>query len=1114
MKQKLMMMSTAMLLLAGMVTGFCAEQPAEPRYGDPVIPAFDDPKYSRDYYAPPPDWVPVNSILHYTRNTRVPEVVWVKHQGSYGPGLRISIISEERLKQSVKFVGTRIPRGEQWKWDAGREARIGNRTVIVDKLNVENDFTALVFKVKANVKNASANLVIHGQGIPQFKTAECKNVRTEENGVKVYTFPITPNKAMQKLYNLQITVDPISGDGKDVVQDITIFDLHFKRAKAHCDIKQIEPRKFVKDSDGSEVKDIYEYITAADADSKALPIKGWQIAKTVVSALKTQGGQILPGANATKDNPGEQVKVPMEDTGVKIENAVEKINGKDHDVLRITWTKPTRAKQNVARVLIPFKNNALEYNTLSFLYKIEMSDGLLSCENVKLSRIPQYFYFDKYLDNPGISFASEGDRANWNVWGVTRSHLSQGKRASAKVPEGWKFFAFDMYNDDPTGNKGFTFDKITSYEITLKNGRLPEGKKVVFTIAMPKVTKGLMYAGGDMNLYKKFMAWKKNHKPLSYKEAVSMERPFDKGKLAQPLPIMKDRFVDMEIIYTFDMTYNRSSRAFAAETLKKYISRALNPLNEIPILASKPSAKDNVKIFLGLPGKLDADLKKEALAKQKQVGNTPGYYVINRGKNIYICGGDLDRVKGDKGVMNGVLDFLEYNFGVMFPRWINTKKPADNMQIEVLLPKNFTEDFSLTWGNDYINIPALKWWGFSNGNEEYAYRNRASYHGCWYKDIAHKYSSYLSMSANHWFGYGHNNNKDFWGTNAKGEKYMPGCYTGSPCLVNIIESGKDEFFTSKLTSVNGLNTNVRGEITNKNQLYINDDSVALWIEDTWNTCQCKECLSPFRLPDGTLIKKDDPDFQGEWHMVQAIAYNQMVRVYANRNMELNYLIYFFTIPVPRTPMTRYIRAHFCPYVRCDYDRPIYAPVNDKFWRIITQWGNIARTFGVSDYYLGGHFRPTADVQSFDINAMRKVGVVWFGQETESNNGSFGETWVAQRMIWEPTWNPDALRAYYSSKVYGKAAEDVYTFYAKLRALRYGENRDVDFEDWAELGHLALNTPASKGGLFSKKYANLAEELTALIEGAVEKADDPISKQYVIFVRDYWKQYLEKAKKPI
>ena len=38
-------------------------------------PTYDDPKYVRDWYAPPPDWVPFAAIPHYTGNTRTPEVV-------------------------------------------------------------------------------------------------------------------------------------------------------------------------------------------------------------------------------------------------------------------------------------------------------------------------------------------------------------------------------------------------------------------------------------------------------------------------------------------------------------------------------------------------------------------------------------------------------------------------------------------------------------------------------------------------------------------------------------------------------------------------------------------------------------------------------------------------------------------------------------------------------------------------------------------------------------------------------------------------------------------------------------------------------------------------------
>ncbi len=1052
--------------------------------GSPQLPVYEEAKYMRDYFAPQPDWVPEWPVLLYTQNTRTPQIVWVKYKGAYAPGIRIRPIEKKWLEKEQEFKLLRF-HGKRLEFQEASEKFAYNRTIVVNEIDEEADFTALTFKVKADVKNTDAELVITAKGLNQvFKTAECKDVKTEADGVKVYTFPMTPN-AKLRLKGLAVTVSPIKGKLEDAKQEITIFDFHFKRAKPHAFVKSIAPRGFIKKDTGEKITDIYEYLASAPAaDSKALPVKGW--------------------------TPGD----PEKDTGVKVSAVKEKVNGVEMDALRIEWASASRDRQKVARVKIPFANNALEFNTFSFLYKMEVPEGLPVCEGLELSRIPQYFYFDKYLDNPGISFASDYDRYNWNKdHGVTRSHVSQGKRTSAKVPKGWKFFAFDMVHDDPTGNKGFTLDKITSYEITLKNSLIPAGKKVVMTVILPKVTRGLMYSGGDMALYKEFMQWKKNYKPLTYKEALK-QQPFAGGKLAEPLEAMKNRMITFEIVSGGWNTANRDARTFSARLLANYIERALNPLNDVPVL-NAPSKKDNVKIFLGIPPNLKPELAEAVKAKREAVKDSPGYFIFADGKNIYIGGGEFGILREDKGIMNGVLDFLEYNLGILFPRAsVKTGKFPEQDQIEAILPKKRYTDYSFTWGNR-VHKPEMKYWGFSHGTERYSYLNRASYHGCWYSQDGIDFSSYRSYAANHWFGFGAllPDRKDdrYWGRRKDGKTYMPATSTGSPCLVRVIDAGKDDFLNTKFVTVNG-----KPAAQVPDSLYrFNDHSVPVWIEDSWNSCQCSECQSPFRLPDGTLITNTDPDFQTEWHIVNAMAYNQMVRVYANRNSELNYLIYFFTIPVPRTPLTKYVRAHFCPYVRVDYDQPIYAPVNDKFWRIITQWGKIARTVGVSDYFLGGNFRPSADVQSADLQAMNAAGVQWFGQETESKDASFTEMWVSNRMIWEPRWNPDALRAYYCSKVYGAGGEDVYNFYAKLRSMRYREHRDVDFEDWAEMGFLALKTPASKSGVFGKKYASLAEELTADLERAAEKTEnDPVAKFFVEKVKTAWSEYLEKAKAPL
>ncbi len=1049
--------------------------------GKPTLPAFAEEKYTHSYFAPSPDWVPVQPIAYYTQNVRAPQIVWVKYKGAYAPGLRIRPIEQKWLAKQEEFGLLRYNAERRKFSEAGEKDEI-NRTIAVGEMSEEADFTELSFKVKADVKNTDAELLVTAVGLDlTFKTAECKDVKTEADGVKVYTFPVKVNPR-KKLSGLRITVSPIKGKLEDAKQEITIFDFHFKRSKPHTYVKSIAPREFIKKDSGEKVGDIYEYLSKAPAaDSKAVPVKGWFVPE------------------------------PEKNTGVKISTVKEKLNGQELDALRIEWTTPTAEKQRYSRIKVPFNINALDYSVLSFLYKFDIDEGVPVRGDKKLSRIPQYLFIDNFGDNPGISFGASGDRFDYNIWAVTRSHIHAGKRTSAGIPKGWNFFAFDMVHDDPTGNKGFSLDKITSCDITLRNAVIPAGKKVVMTIILPKFTKGLMYTGGDMELYRQFAKWKEEYKPLPYKEALKIPY-FKDGMLKEPIPVMKDRMLNLEIIHGV-------RNNFSARFLEKYLTRILNPLNGIPIYWQKGSKQDNVKIYLGTTVGMSKELAAKVTPQIKSLNGTPGYLICAEGKNIYIVGGDMGRDQREKGTLNGVLDFLEYNLGLMFPRARMTRGAnPDTAILEEIIPNKIHTDYAFTWGNR-LHKPEMKYWGFSNGNEQYSYLNRASYWGCWYNpDIVADFAAYRSYSANHWFGFGATKrlpdgkfDQSAWGRRKDGTPYQPGCYTGSPCLVRVIDAGKDDFLNDKFFIINYKQIRWAG----RNMARFNDDSAPVWIEDTWNTCECSECLSPFRLPDGTLITTSDPDYKAEWHIVNATAYNQMVRVYANRNMELNYLIYFFTIPVPRTPLTKYMRAHFCPYVRADYDQPIYAPVNDKFWRIITQWAAVSRTMGVSDYFLGGWFRPSADVQSAEMQAMSAVGVKWFGQETETNDASVPEMWVSNRMIWEPQWDPDALRAYYCSKVYGAGGEDVYNFYAKLRRMRYDENRGVDFEDYAEMGFLAMKTPATKTGVFGKKYASLAEELTADLERAAEKTEnDPVAKFFVEKVRKAWDIYLEKAKAPI
>lgn len=1043
-------------------------------HGASVTPfTYEDPKYLRDWWAPAPDWVPKGGIQDYNQNTRVPEVTWAEYKGSWGPALCISLISDRWLdrllgENLIRYGAKSVP------FAADREKNALWRTVRVDDVKlppgVAATFTNLSFRVRKDVAGAGANIKVWTQGAGTYETAACKDVRTEGD-VTTYSFPVANGRDFTQM---EITLDPITEPYEKARQEITIFDLHFKCSKQYTPFKSPAPRAFI-DREGREVEPWSAITNAAAEDVKEIPVRGWK--------PEARNGE-----------------------GLVVETVQEKVGGETLDCLRMTWTR-SEGKPTTAIATLPFEVNALEWNTYAFLYKVEVvaTGSYERCENRVLNKIPQYFMFNKYVDNPGVSFASRHDCINWNRYGVTRSYISEGRRPTAQTPAGWKAFVFDMVHDDPVGNKWFTLDKITSMEFTFKNKMLAPGDKVIFTVARPRLVRGLMYRGGDMKLWEEFKTWKANHKVLSYKEALKENR-FDAGRLDKPVPIMRDRIIDAEIVNA-GSTKNRVGRDYTIKLLQEELTRALNPINEIPVVG-KATTNDNVKFFLGLPGDAPEAVREFVAGARKAHEGTAVTIIANDGKKFYFAGSPgYPTVDEGKGIINGVLDFLEANFGLMWPRPVMQRGIGnpDPMLVEALRPYRAGNNADLTWGRNWVVESAIKYWGLSDGNEYYSYRNRASYFGCWYGPAAFEFSSYRAYAANHWFGFGGGREEnEKWGLSKDGKRLRPGCYTSTPCLIKVIEDGKDDFAAGKITKCM--------EHLPNTQYYkrYNDDCSPCWIEDTWNTCQCAECLKPFRLPDGTLITKEDPDFHAEAHFVNANAYLQAVRTYLNRDSELNYLIYFYTIPVPRTPVSGYVRSHFCPYVRVNYDIPIYAPVNDKFWRVISQWCQVARSMGVSEYFLGGNFRPSADVQAFDLAAYREIGVSFFGQETETQNGSFPEMWVAKRKIYMPDWNADSIRAYYCRNVFGAGAELMYDFYAKLRALRYTEFRDMEFEETgcSELGRLALETPSNARGC-----KNLGQELDMLINKAYEKTrgDEP-AHFFVGRALVFWNWYYANAQK--
>ena len=113
-------------------------------------------EYVTAYYSLPVDAVPKTPVAQYTLNTRVNEYHWLKYEGAYALALRIRPIDVAVIEKeiAVGLVDTNKNKAAL-SFSPAAEKKTDVRTIVVDRLNLRaDDFTGLVFKVRAKVKNA------------------------------------------------------------------------------------------------------------------------------------------------------------------------------------------------------------------------------------------------------------------------------------------------------------------------------------------------------------------------------------------------------------------------------------------------------------------------------------------------------------------------------------------------------------------------------------------------------------------------------------------------------------------------------------------------------------------------------------------------------------------------------------------------------------------------------------------------------------------------------------------------------------------------------------------------------------------------------------------------
>ncbi len=723
---------------------------------------------------------------------------------------------------------------------------------------------------------------------------------------------------------------------------------------------------------------------------------------------------------------GWTVEKPEASPVITIEETTVVLDGKSLPALNLRYRKGTKP----SAVALPLKANIDIENVLTFKAKVQAPEGTKRLLNVEAPLTGWYSYqFNAFTDNFGVGF-QDSDGFKWTSAGVPTTHFLQHLDKTQPEVDGFKTFLWDVKNDNRTGNKGFDLQRVSQMLVYYDNKSIPDGQETVITIVHPQLVTGLVHMDGDTNRFAQFQNEMAAYKP-DYSDSTHYLGAPAKGRLPHPLPFVKNGESLGEIVGKPSVW---SPEGNGVRELYQWMFR-LTGGTQVPVLA-KPSNKQNTKVFIGTEyAQTDFAADIEALK------GSDGSAIRTKGNNIYLFGAT------GKGTLNAVYAFLEGNTDIIWPH------PSQTFEAIYSQSPNL----DIQWG-DYLHRTPARYWGWmgkTTGPQfDYQVRNRANYLGL-RSTLDFKYwGLYMEEGGGHnlhsWIPFAlFKTNPEYW-AQIDGKRQAPNAYKNQICLAN--PQGRKIFME-----------NLRAAIEKSPQAR-EANCYNLKIEDNWGVCQCEECTRPIRLPDGTILKPDDIAFRSTQFFMFL---NSVANYLHNRGlprMQIGTYVYFYTVPVPKVPVTQFLRPYFCDYVRKDHKMPIYAPMNALWWRIVNEWTAINDSVVIREYTgLYVNFRPLADVAAYDIKALLDAGVKEFTSESLGEDSSESPTpsvqgmhaaamefWVITRLYWDPTADVQQLRKYYIRRSFREAAPHIEKFYGVLREVYYAEKRTSDFEENQEL----------------------------------------------------------------
>lgn len=510
----------------------------------------------------------------------------------------------------------------------------------------------------------------------------------------------------------------------------------------------------------------------------------------------------------------------------------------------------------------------------------------------------------------------------------------------------------------------------------------------------------------------------------------------------------------------------------------------------LPIV-SAPTKGSAFRIWIGRRAAERAGYFSNAKLVEK-LGDSDGYMVGRKGKDVYAFGATpRGTIFATMKLLEKVTDFFwwrpERDCGLSF----TPRETIDFTTVKDFASKPVFKNRTYFAGCCPCNYSFDDWalhHGITRGYNPGAVFSADCYHA-----KCHGYFCVIGDNFLRLATHGNRDREEFWGY-VNGKRQV-GAIDGQPCYSN------PEVVKATVANVNRI-------LDERPEEW---DAFEFAYSDSWQCCECAECLKPIKLPQGgELVCKDKMGKDSEFRSTRTyMVANEVAKTVTARfpDKPTEMLAYIYTAAPPAVKLHPSIRVLYATYASAVMRFPSkeQAGGTDN-WQLRTQqWcEREPQAMGMYEYYFTCAPAMFAEVAAENLRQLADVGGTFRVHTEVSNDGPFTQEGKVGRrghlfdvnsmdmvLIAELFWNPyrdvNKLREDFLHRVYGPGAKDMARFY-ELFARKWF---DKSFTKW-----MNCHTPAPEIYVDYVIKAKIEDEMYACFDRALKKVTSPAAKKHL------------------